>query len=308
LDNDKLLFIRGNSNNDFIFEGIKRAGYHISIPYRGNKILFRGIREIWFSLNIPWKSIWYNKKILYGQYEIIIIYSPLIIPDYIGWIKNHFKNSRIVLLYTNIIERSKNIKPDNVPDCLCEKWSWDPCDCIKYGLNRSGDSGYFLHWKVQKQKPLFDIMYIGRDKGRVSYLRELEKIFKNLCLSSYIYIVADRSYMRFFKPYYQRILRYDEIRAKIAQTRAILDIVPESQLGTTMRVMESIFNEIKLITNNKVIANYDFYHKDNIFILGVDNIERLPDFIASPYHYIEQEILKPYEFESCLKTILKGGK
>ena len=65
--------------------------------------------------------------------------------------------------------------------------------------------------------------------------------------------------------------------------------------------MEALFYEKKLITNNKNIINYDFYCKENIFILEKDDIEELPQFLKTPYKKIDNEIVNKYEFENWLE-------
>ena len=78
-------------------------------------------------------------------------------------------------------------------------------------------------------------------------------------------------------------MSYDEVRKRIARTRALLDIVQLNQSGLTQRVMESIFFRKKLITNNVFIKNYNFYSPNNIFVLGEDDYSHLREFILSPY-------------------------
>ncbi|MCH5599705.1 hypothetical protein [Niabella ginsengisoli] len=46
----------------------------------------------------------------------------------------------------------------------------------------------------------------------------------------------------------------------------ILDFENAEQNGLTFRVFESLYFEKKLITNSKLIYEYDFYHPNNIFV------------------------------------------
>ena len=87
----------------------------------------------------------------------------------------------------------------------------------------------------------------------------------------------------------------------IKYSKCILDVGNNDNAGLTVRVMESLFLEKKLITNYKNIVKYDFYNKNNIFIIGVDNLEQIKDFINSPYEKIDSEKIKYYDFESWLK-------
>ena len=86
----------------------------------------------------------------------------------------------------------------------------------------------------------------------------------------------------------------------IAESKCILDYNQEGQVGLSLRPMEALFLERKLITNNTDIKNYDFYNHDNIFILGEDNINEIKEFINKPYKKIDQDIIDYYDFDQWL--------
>ena len=54
-----------------------------------------------------------------------------------------------------------------------------------------------------------------------------------------------------------------------------------------------------LIDNDKNIIN--FYNPNNIFILGKDDINKIKEFIDSPYIEINKDIVDYYDFEQWLK-------
>ena len=57
----------------------------------------------------------------------------------------------------------------------------------------------------------------------------------------------------------------------------------------------------KLITNYSEIKEYDFYDKENIFILGEDDPEEFVGFINTNFKKIDDEILKKYDFKNWLE-------
>jgi hypothetical protein len=61
-----------------------------------------------------------------------------------------------------------------------------------------------------------------------------------------------------------------------------------------------------MITNNKSIVNYDFYHPNNIFILTDSNLDSLEDFVKLPYVEIPEEIVMKYNFKNWIKKILEN--
>jgi hypothetical protein len=101
-------------------------------------------------------------------------------------------------------------------------------------------------------------------------------------------------------PMYKKPISYDDVLVKIGKSKAILDYLSDPSDGLSLRPMESIFHKKKLITNSKLIANYDFYRPQNIFILGRDNLSDLPEFLNSPYEEIDKEIIEKYDFKNWL--------
>lgn len=73
-------------------------------------------------------------------------------------------------------------------------------------------------------------------------------------------------------------LSYQENLQHIARSKAVLEILRDGQSGQTLRALECLFYHKKLITNDARVQEYDYYHKDNIFILGKDKLEELPKF------------------------------
>lgn len=76
-----------------------------------------------------------------------------------------------------------------------------------------------------------------------------------------------------------------------------------------MRTFECLGNRIKLITENKDIVNYDFYDKENIYIIEKkEDIEKIPvEFFKTPYKEIDKDILEKYSFRGFVKEIFIVG-
>ena len=62
---------------------------------------------------------------------------------------------------------------------------------------------------------------------------------------------------------------------------------------------ESIFYDKKLITNNKSLKDYDFYHPNNIFILD-NNYDKIKEFLAKPFIKIDNEIKEKYDYKNWI--------
>lgn len=281
---------------------IQKSGYDIRDPYTGNVIYKRLFRELSFRLKLSNQSCWYNRENITDK-RVIIVFEPLITPQYIEWLHRVNPHSRIILSYINKVNEKNN--PDLFDFDWLEKWTGDIEDSKKYKINFYPGMAYFRVCKVRKCAPEYDVFYVGKDKGRIEQLLNLERQLNQLGLSTYFHIVAERKFSLKKDSHYRPFLPYEKVLEKIGKTRAILHLVNGGQVGITIRVMESLVHEVKLITDCKELKQYDFYHPQNIFILGEDRMKDLPVFIDSPYHKIESELFQNMYFEDMIQQIVQ---
>lgn len=89
-----------------------------------------------------------------------------------------------------------------------------------------------------------------------------------------------------------------------SKSRIILDFVNDVHHGISMRTFESIGFKKKLITDNLLVKDYDFYNPNNIFVIENDNFEGIEDFIKIPYENLPEKIYDKYSFRSWIKYVL----
>lgn len=92
---------------------------------------------------------------------------------------------------------------------------------------------------------------------------------------------------------------------KIKHNDIVLEIVQSGQTGVSLRAIEAILFNKKLITTNKFIKEYDFYSPEQIFILDIDseNYQQLENFLESRFTPVGLEILYKYSADAMLETI-----
>lgn len=283
------------------------SGFIAVPPYRGkNSVILRILREIHFRLNLPCKQIWFYPI---NRYNVFFIFECLIIPEYIKWLHKKYPDSQYIMFYINKCTVSNN--PDMFRFDYLNLWTGDINDSKKYNINLCQNSGsYVKNWIVNKETAEYDIFFVGKDKGknRLGYLLDLEKTFQDLGLKTYFHIVAERRYDRYRNPHYKKFLSYRECLNYLGKSKAILYLGFGSQECITIRVQESLIHKVKLVTDCLWLKKYDFYHPQNIFILGEDKIENLPDFLNSPYVDIDASILKHIYFEDLVKEIISQSR
>jgi hypothetical protein len=95
----------------------------------------------------------------------------------------------------------------------------------------------------------------------------------------------------------------DEVSELIKESKIIVEIQRTEQVGLSFRVFEALGHRKKLITTNKDIVNYDFYHPQNILVLDENRIDIPEDFVNSPYIEIEESILSKYKIDNWVRPI-----
>lgn len=270
-------------------------------PYHGDTGLLRICREICFRIPFLPKHIWYNKAFLNGRYAFIIIIDVNITTHYLNWIKKGFPAAKLIFLYNNMVGNARNIPPSKIPFGI-QVWTYDDYDARRYSINLLHN--YWISDNVLQPKKefLYDVFFVGRDKGRGEALCKLEKKMKSMGLRTKFIITKDKKLSR-RKRFYEREIPYNKVIEYDTVSRAILNITMENQEGVTMRDIEATAIGVKLITTNRSIINKDLYNKNNVFILGVDDIETLPVFLKREYVNVWDDIKGFHTFDSMLTEL-----
>lgn len=210
-------------------------------------------------------------------------------------IEENNKDKRLIFYYWNPV--TTTIHPKMIPEKY-ERWSYSPDDCRLYEM-RYNSTFYFECFANKKVDftDNTDICFIGKDKGRKKVLQKLKQMLEDAGLTTNFYITA--THPRFQRVGYQKKVSYKESLNITLGSTCILDYYSNPMAGLSLRAMESIFLGRKLITNNKTIKDYDFYHPDNIYM--IENEQRsLHEFIETPMVEIDENIVKGYLFANWL--------
>ena len=300
--NNTLLIKAGGGG--FLYEGIRGEGYQVFNPYVEHNLFERILREICFRLKILPHKIWYNKKIKRFPADFIFVWDTLITKDFLEWIYNLFPNAQRNFIYFNMVGKAKHLHPKEIPSSF-KIWTYDNYDSSLYGINFYQHSPFFKTFIKPKQNIEYDVIFVGADKGRGDYLVNLDKKMQSLGLRTHFVIVATGRLSK-KKDYYQPSLPYGRVIELITKTKAILNVAMENQQGITLRDMESIFLNVKLLTTNKNIVNQDFYCPNNVYVVENLNLDNFLDFMKKPYIPVNQRIKEKYTFDSFIREITES--
>ncbi|MCR5727135.1 MAG: glycosyltransferase family 4 protein [Lachnospiraceae bacterium] len=315
---DDIQYIRAKESGwDYCFEGIRNMGYNIMIPYRDKNLLLRLLREAWFRSGLPFRKLWYNPGIRNIDAPNIIVKDPLITQDFVEYLRKLYPEKKIILEYDNRVSNSKKngLDPAKLGKGVAELWSYDSDDCDGYSMNKKREFYLDIYRttdpgceKQKDKKYKYDVLYLGRDKGRADEILKYRRLFRKMGLKTHFHICADRSMFAEKKTYYRPKIRYTDYLKLESESRAILNIMPEGQYSITPRDMEAAFNNVKEITNNRGVKNLEFYSPQRYFILGEDDIKGLKGFLYAPLIPVSEEVLQKYTFDRMVLDMVMSDK
>jgi hypothetical protein len=198
-------------------------------------------------------------------------------------------------------------------------FSFDRLDCIANPKMQFNPLFYRNEYKYNEKSKYIkkvDIYHIGwYHSDRLEFIRKLTKIFEEYNLKynillftgyfSYLFQAILGGELRnnkkflIFKPVSAR-----ENFENIISAKATLDIAHVLQSGLTMRTIELLGAQRKIITTNEDIINYDFYDPQNVMIINRDNPQLDENFFLTEFKKTPSNILKKYSITEWIKRML----
>ncbi len=259
--------------------------------------------KVMHMLRIPARSVFWGdwkEKVRYAKKAIIFDYGYQAGME--TYIKKVNPNCEVYLFFWNIItKKRKNHKLFTDKDAI---YSTDKGCCAEYNLKYNHmfyTRDYYRPYDAAHKDRLF---FMGTDKGRAGYIFELKKILEDAGLTCDIRLLSDRRGRRVKKKFPEiftdKTEPYDKYLKDVNASGVLLDVNQKGQQALTMRVMEAIYFSKKLITNNSHVAEYDFYDKNNIYILPNDlskaSSGKIKEFLERPFCPYGEETLSNYDY------------
>lgn len=282
---DKVLFYRDFCHN--IDTGIIYRPLHSRF--------MRALRRLHLKSSLPLFSVWYTKDFRSaGSWsDSIILFDSILTIPAANYLKNKYPSIRIIYWHWNHIEDEK-VQKNNLDDNI-EQWSFDWADCRKYGLEFNTQF-YFPEFGNLRHPVERDFFFIGVEKKRKDQIERCIRVIDNADLTRQFIIIGNTR-----KDQLEKSLSYSRVLELISSSRCVVDIVSDVQQGLTLRPLEALFLQKKLLTNFSHIKEYDFYRPDNIFLIGEDDPSSLREFLSLPYDKSANKYIHHYSFAQWLK-------
>ena len=266
--------------------------------YKKSNSIQRIIRKISSDLGASTGIFLESWKKDMNKYDMIIIHANRINRTVPKHLRKLGYKGRIIYWFWNPV--SNCVNPQKVDRKYCELWSFDKKDCESYNL-KYNSTYYFSRIAAKCNGDNRSVFFIGRDKGRYGFIKELEDRLNKLGFVTDFNIIKDETSAAGNQ--YNKPLPYFEVVNRIKKSFCILDVVQKGQVGLSLRPMESVFFEKKQLTTNKEIKNEPFYNKNDFYIIGgiEDNDDKLKSFLSGAYVKQSEKILKYYDFENWIQ-------
>lgn len=187
-------------------------------------------------------------------------------------------------------------------------YTFDPYDAWWYGMK-------LVRQVYKRPAPLAScvsphgLFFIGKDKGRSTSLSHVARLCEEAGIVPKFYILRDKStkveepsLANFFQ---SKFLSYEKVLERVCNAECILEIIQEQQCGLSLRALEALFLEKKLITNNAYVRDSDFFNSNNILIYTPETTaEDIRAFLDKPYVSVQPSIVENYEIKTWIKQFL----
>ena len=159
----------------------------------------------------------------------------------------------------------------------------------------------YKEFNHQKPKLYFVGLYWKNREDKIDQFIE-EMFKKELDLSIFIQYYHRSEIKNPKIKYIKNRITFLENLKKVEEADVLLDFVDPIHNGLSIRFFEAMYYKKKVITDNKMVKNYDFYHPNNVFVLE-SNYHDIDEFLKIPYYEISDEIVKKYGFSSWIEKI-----
>lgn len=146
----------------------------------------------------------------------------------------------------------------------------------------------------EAMSPIYDYYYLGAQKGREEQLHTLTTLLDSLGLKGLTIVPTQRSEQ----------ISYRQNVDYVVQSRCLIELVQPGQTGITLRALEALFYQRKLITNCRAISSLPFYRPENILVWDCQDAAAIQHFLSTPITAVPADIANRYTFNSWLATFV----
>ena len=307
---------------------IKREGGEVHYydernnPSSFEKIILRKIPKVLTGKINKYYKLMAEKEKSFNPDFVVVISPETMTPRAVKLLRETFKSAKFILYMWDSIE-NKNAKQIYQLFDVCK--SFDQKDCKKYGFIFR--PLFFIPeyeiplcpMKQEKNKREYDLSFIGSaHSDRAKILWQIEKYCMKNNLSYYFYIYFPGNLMLIVRSVFDKYVRrldsknfYTVALSKtdaseiLSNTNCIIDINHPNQVGLTMRTIEMLGQQKKILTTNPYIKDYDFYNSLNDIIIDRHNFCFDISKLSNAFIPTDKSVYEKYTLRYWINEIIK---
>ncbi|THJ36371.1 hypothetical protein E8K88_00215 [Lampropedia aestuarii] len=324
-----MLYIISNFESaltQFIFAGLQRDDVRL-IQYHSKPATLAGKLTRWLEVQFPKRRLdWYYPAALRAQLDgigpgdSVLIFALGNTKDMVLLGKYLHGKQVHAFLWNPVLEHNT---PQGIAKALerltaIEQltpsiYSFDRADVAQYGLLYAPQP--FRHMEAgdapaAAQSPPTDFFFLGYDKGRLPLLMRLKQAADTLGLSCHFHILPDAG--KTYSAAEQAMLStgylsYADNMALSQRARCLIDIVQATQSGATMRSVEALFLNKKLITTRQLALQEPDYNPSRTLVVDSStaiDCQALLHFMQSPFVPASDAIRTEHEINTWLNRFI----
>lgn len=191
-------------------------------------------------------------------------------------------------------------------------FSYNSKDCEKYSLNFRPmfyDQSIVIDNDSIKDIDLFYIAsyrpdrlhFINRVIKSVKIHRTTNVIILRCSFLNFLSRIENLAFKELFK---FRKVPYNEMMRLLCRSKCSIELCRPGQESLSTRSFEALYTKTKVVTTNKTIENYDFYHPSNVLIVDEFNPVIPYDWIHIPFKELDPNIMEKYSLYTFVKELI----
>jgi len=299
---------------DFFKEAAKVQREELKLWQRGLRSLVNDLRCGLFRNTLEKiESDIYQRHIagLADQYDYVLDFAGKAKINCLRLLKLKYQCPFILYLWDDLKHASAAVDTLKYFD---KKYSFNEDDSARFGLTYRPN--FFVDsYRYDGQTKSIDVFYKGtaRDRYRAQVIERVATELGGHQLELSLYVRG--GYLRnrkkvtgwgFFNRWCNRDrFSLSQMATKFKQSKVLLDIAYKGQTGLSLRPVEALAANCKLITTNKSVVKYDFFSDHNIFVLEEDfsNLSGLGSFLSLPFLPYSAEVKYRYSIDGFIDDV-----
>lgn len=271
---------------------------------------------------LPFKKIWYRKLLnnltIAQNDEIYFVLFESYLPTYSNYfligLRQYYPNAKMCLVLSNPVSAYTYEKISNVRRHYDVIITYLESDANKYNFVYYP---YAYPFRIPQKTPdnllISDILFVGANKGRLSQLLSLYELFERHGYKCRFFITGVTKKEQIHKKNitYNKRLSYDDVLDEVRNTKCVLEVLQNGYNYCSLRTLEAILCQKKLITTNKDIKKLSVYNSRYVQVIeSFDEIdmnfinEQIEESIYPTKDFCSFEIFQEFIIRNTNKSVL----